>query len=108
MKEMTSAGRQVLIEEAKMQTDAINRLGIWLRAALSLMAVGLLLAWRGLGMGAGSLRGVSGIAVAIAGAAAAVIIRQGRNNGKKNVERILNSAGAGIGDTDTGKTASDE
>ena len=83
----------VLIEEARLQTQALFWLGVWKRAALSLMAVGLVLAWWGIFLSAGIIRGVLGIAIALAGGAAARIIRRGMVHGKKNVEQILKAAG---------------
>lgn len=83
----------VLIEEARLQTQALFWLGVWKRAALSLMAAGLVLAWWGIFLSTGIIRGVLGIAIAFAGGVAASIIRRGMAHGKKNVEQILKSAG---------------
>jgi len=90
---MSSDNRSILMEEARLQTQALFWLGIWKRAALSVMAAGLVLAWWGLVLSAGIIRGVLGIAIAFAGGAAASIIRRGMVHGKKNVEQILKAAG---------------
>lgn len=90
---ISSDNRSVLMEEARLQTQALFWLGVWKRAALSLMVVGLVLAWWGIFLSAGIIRGVLGIAIALAGGAAASIIRRGLVHGKKNVEQILKAAG---------------
>ena len=72
MKKQTSSKQtNALILEAKLQTDALQRLGVWLRAAA----------------------GILGVILTVVAGAAAFIIRQGRENGKKNVQRILKAAG---------------
>jgi uncharacterized membrane protein YidH (DUF202 family) len=83
----------VLIEEARLQTQALFWLGVWKRAALSLMAAGMVLAWWGIFLSTGIIRGVLGIAIAFTGGVAARIIRRGMVHGKKNVEQILKAAG---------------
>ena len=94
MKKQTSSKQtNALILEAKLQTDALQRLGVWLRAAASLAVIGLLIAWWGFQMGAGLAAGILGVILTVLAGAAAFIIRQGRENGKKNVQRILKAAG---------------
>ncbi len=93
MKQQTSEmSSEALLREAKLQTEAIWRLGVWMRAAASLAVIGLILAWWGLGMSGGLVRGVFGVILALAGAAAALTIKAGRDHGKQNVERILKAA----------------
>ena len=94
MKKQTSSKQtNALILEAKLQTDALQRLGVWLRAAASLAVIGLLIAWWGFQMGAGLAAGILGIILTVVAGTVAFIIRQGRENGKKNVQRILKAAG---------------
>ena len=94
MKKQTSSKQtNASILEAKLQTDALQRLGVWLRAAASLAVIGLLIAWWGFQMGAGLAAGILGVILTVVAGAAAFIIRQGRENGKKNVQRILKAAG---------------
>lgn len=94
MKKQTSSKQtNALILEAKLQTDTLQRLGVWLRAAASLAVIGLLIAWWGFQMGAGLAAGILGVILTVVAGAAAFIIRQGRENGKKNVQRILKAAG---------------
>lgn len=94
MKKQTSSKQtNALILEAKLQTDALQRLGVWLRAAASLAVIGLLIARWGFQMGAGLAAGILGVILTVVAGAAAFIIRQGRENGKKNVQRILKAAG---------------
>lgn len=92
-KQTLSKQTNALILEAKLQTDALQRLGVWLRAAASLAVIGLLIAWWGFQMGAGLAAGILGVILTVVAGAAAFIIRQGRENGKKNVQRILKAAG---------------
>lgn len=92
MKEMSSEQKNALIQEAKLQMDALQRLGVWLRTAASLMVIGLLIAWWGFQMGAGIFVGILGVILALVAGTAAFIIRRGRENGKKNVKRILKAA----------------
>ncbi len=81
-----------LIKEAKMQTEALMRLGVWQRLALS-PAIGALLAYTGIVTSPDLLRGVSGIAIALLSGGAALLIHTGRKKGKKNVGAILKAAG---------------
>ena len=82
-----------LIKEAKMQTEALMRLGVWQRLSLSLAAIGALLAYTGIVTSPDLLRGVSGIAIALLSGGAALLIHTGRKKGKKNVGAILKAAG---------------
>ena len=80
---------KVLLQEAKLQTDAIHRLGNWLRAGLSLTVLGFLLVIWGIGMNKSIAWGVFGIAVTVAAGLASFLIKRGRDHGRKNVEHIL-------------------
>lgn len=85
--------REFLIKEAKMQTEALLRLGVWQRLALSAAAVGALVAYTGIVMSPDLLRGVFGISTAILSGGMALLIHTGRKKGKRNVEAILKAAG---------------
>ena len=74
--------KEDLIREAKLQTDAIQRLNVWLRLGYSLVAIGFLLGMWGYQGGPGW--GVS------------IILKIGTSNAKKNVERILEAAGVNV------------
>lgn len=92
--ELSRQQKQALLQEARLQTDALYRLGNWYRLSLSLAVIGLLLAWWGLGMDAGLMRGVSGILLTVASGTAAFLIGLGRSRGKENVERMLKAVEA--------------
>lgn len=93
--ELSAARRNALLEEARLQMDALRRLGNWMRAAASLAVTGVLAAWWGLALGAGPARGVFGILLAAVAGPAAGIIWYGRNRGRRNVRHILAEAKAG-------------
>ncbi|MDO4325213.1 MAG: hypothetical protein Q4E24_04120 [bacterium] len=86
---MSDAEKKMLIREAKMQTEALMRLGIWRRAALSLMALGILLSFWSFVIQIHILAGIFGILVAVLAGWASFLITVGTKNGKKNVEKIL-------------------
>lgn len=85
--------KEFLIKEAKMQTEALLRLGVWQRLALSAAAIGVLLAYTEAVISPDLLRGVFGASLAILSGGAALLIHTGRKKGKKNVEAILKAAG---------------
>lgn len=84
-----------LICEAKLQTDAIQRLNVWLRLGYSLVAIGFLLGmW---GVQGGPAWGVPvGVACLVVGVPASIILKVGTTNAHKNVERILEAAGVDV------------
>lgn len=74
-----------------MQTEALMRLAVWMRAALSLMALGILMGVWSFAIEWNPVVGVCGILVAAVAGCAAFLISVGRKNGKRNVEKILNA-----------------
>lgn len=87
--------RADLIKEAKMQTDAIQRLKVWLRLGYSLIAIGaILLIWSSsANNGAAAVAG--GVCLAL-GTPVSVILKVGITRAKANVEGILSQAGVDI------------
>lgn len=87
--------REQLVKEAKLQTDAIQRLNVWLRLGYSLVAVGFLVGiW---GVQGGPDWGVPlGIACLVIGVPMSIILKVGTSNAKKNVERMLAAAGVDV------------
>lgn len=87
--------REALIVEAKLQTDAIQRLNVWLRLGYSFVAVGFILGlW---GMQGGPAWGVpAGVVCLVIGAPISIILKIGTTNAHKNVERILAAAGVDV------------
>ena len=78
--------RDDLIREAKMQTDAIQRLNVWLRLGYSLV-----------GMQGGPGWGVpAGIVCLVVGTPLSIVLKVGTTNAKKNVERMLEAAGIDV------------
>ena len=89
---MSETKKEFLIREAKMQAQALRRLGIWKRAALSLMVIGGLSAYTGFVTDPNIVRGVFGILTAAVSGMAAYMITLGSRRGKKNVDHILEAA----------------
>lgn len=87
--------KEELVKEAKLQTDAIQRLNVWLRLGYSLVAVGFLVGmW---GAQSGPNWGVPlGIACLVIGVPMSIVLKVGTTNAKKNVERMLAAAGVDV------------
>lgn len=88
--------REDLVREAKLQTDAIQRLNVWLRIGYSLLAVGFLVGYWGFYGGGGACFGVLGVIVLVVGAVMSVVLKVGTTNAKKNVRAILDAAGVDL------------
>lgn len=86
---MTAAEKRMLVKEAKMQTEALARLAVWRRAALSLAAIGVLLAVWCFTAQIHILGGIASVLMAGLSGAAGFLISTGRRHGKRNVENIL-------------------
>lgn len=87
--------RADLIKEAKMQTDAIQRLKVWLRLGYSLIAIGaILLIWSS--SANNGVAAVTGGVCLVLGIPASVILKVGITRAKANVEGILSQAGVDI------------
>lgn len=99
----TATPREDLVKEAKLQTDAIQRLEVWKRLAYSLLAVGFLLAYWGFENGGPGWSGPVGIVVAIASGLASFVLWRGVNNAKTNVKHILGAAGVDMESKPEGK-----
>ena len=89
--------REDALREAKLQTDAIRRLNVWLRLGYSLVAIGFLLAYGGFAGGYGTAVGVVGVVLLLVGAAASVVLKVGTTRAKQNVEKILAAVEADAG-----------
>lgn len=88
--------RADLVKEAKLQTDAIQRLNVWLRLGYSLTAIGFLVGYWGFYGAGGTTMGVIGIIALVLGALMSVVLKVGTTNARKNVERILQAAGVDL------------
>lgn len=96
--------RADLVKEARMQTDAIQHLKVWLRLAYSLVAVGaILLIWS-----SSSAKGVAtavGAVCLVLGIPAAIVLRVGITRATANVQGILSQAGVDIDKASSSKKA---
>lgn len=84
--------KEDLLREARLQTEAIQRLDAWMRLGYSAIAIGFLAGWWGFyGQGA-TWAGVLGMLVLLIGAAVSFILKVGTSRARKNVENILAAA----------------
>lgn len=90
--------REDLVREAKLQTDAIQRLNVWLRLGYSLIAAGFIVGYWGFYGGGGTGFGVLGVVMLPVGIVASAILKVGTTNAKKNVKNILEAAGIDLRD----------
>lgn len=88
--------REDLIREAKLQTDAIQRLNVWLRIGYSLLAIGFIVGYWGFYGGGGTGFGVLGVVLLVIGALVSAVLKVGTTNAKRNVRSILAAAGVDL------------
>lgn len=100
--------RDDLIREAKLQTDAIQRLNVWLRIDYSLLAVGFILGYWGFYGGGGAAFGALGVVLLVIGAILSVVLKVGTTNAKKNVRNILAAAGVNLDEKNGGAERDEE
>ena len=91
---MAKLSKQELLEEAKKQSEALERISRWRTYSMVLSAIGVVVAYMGF---TGSAKyhiaiGAAGAAVILIGMAFAIICNLGIRTGRENVERILNAA----------------
>ena len=94
------------VREAKLQTDAIQRLNVWLRIGYSLLAAGFIVGYWGFYGGGGVAFGVLGVVLLVLGAIVSAVLKVGTTNAKKNVRNILAAAGVDLDEKDEGATNS--
>lgn len=97
--------RDDFIREARLQTDAIQRLNVWLRLGYSLVAVGFLLGYGGFYGGFGAGWGIVGVVALVLGALMSVVLKVGTTNAKKNVEALMGEAGVNLEELNRQKRA---
>lgn len=78
-----------LVNEARQQTLALQRLQTWMRLAYAGIAAGALLAYWGFTQGNNVVAGVVGVIVAVIFFVIAMVFRIGIRNGRKNVNAML-------------------
>jgi hypothetical protein len=88
--------RDDLLREARLQTDAIQRLNVWLRLGYSMAAMGFLLGYWGLYGTGGVAVGVVGVILLVIGTLVSVVLKVGTTHAKGNVERMVKAAGVDI------------
>lgn len=91
---MAELSKKELLEEAKKQSEALERISRWRTYSMVLSAIGVVVAYMGF-TGSAKYRiaiGVAGIAILLIGMAFAIICNLGIRTGRENVERILNAA----------------
>lgn len=95
MKKEKRLSRGTLLEEARLQKNALERLGTWQRNAMLASSCGVALAWWGLtGSGMQFLFGIVGTLLTLLGILCAAILGLGIRNGNHNVEKLLQAAEA--------------
>lgn len=94
---LADSEREALVREAKLQTKAIMRLGIWQRLAYSLLAVGILVGWWGFQSDGPDWSRPAGIILAAVFAVVSAVLYVGIRHAKQNVRNILSVAGVDIG-----------
>ena len=87
--------RAELVREAKLQTDAIQRLNVWLRLGYSLVALGFILGMWGYQQGQTPAI-VGGVVCLVIGVPVAIILKVGTTRAHRNVENILAAAGVDV------------
>ena len=91
---MAELSKKELLEEAKKQSEALERISRWRTYSMVLSAIGVVVAYMGF---TGSAKyhiaiGAAGAAVILIGMAFAIICNLGIRTVRENVERILNAA----------------
>ena len=100
--------RADLVREARLQTDAIQRLSVWLRIGYSLVALGFVVGYWGFYGGGGAGFGALGVVLLVVGAVCSVVLKVGTTNAKKNVRAILVAAGVDLDEARAEKGKKDE
>lgn len=78
-----------LVNEARAQTLAIQRLQLWLRLAYSVLALAVLLGYWGFAENGELVAGIAGIVIGVLALVCVVVLRVGIGNGRKNVNAML-------------------
>lgn len=80
-----------LVEEARAQTLALQRLQVWLRLAYAMLAASFLLGYWGFAEGGGTVAGVVGAVLCVLTFAVVAVLRIGISHGRDNVNAMLES-----------------
>lgn len=88
-------GRNDILKEARMQSAALARLGVWKRIAYSLVAIGVIVGLWGNSTGAAPAF-VAAVICVVIGLPCSIVLTVGIRNGKANVKRMLTAAGVDV------------
>ena len=78
-----------LVNEARAQTLAIQRLQVWLRLAYAVLAVAVLLGYWGFFEKGGLVAGVVGAVLGLIALFVVIVLRTGISHGRQNVNAML-------------------
>lgn len=78
-----------LVQEARAQTLAIQRLQVWLRLAYSVLALAALLGYWGFSENGGLVPGVTGVILGVVSLVVVLVLRTGIAHGRANVQAML-------------------
>ena len=78
-----------LVNEARAQTLAIQRLQVWLRLAYAVLAVAVLLGYWGFFENGGLVAGVVGAVLGVVVLFVIIVLRTGISHGRQNVNAML-------------------
>ena len=78
-----------LVNEARAQTLAIQRLQVWLRLAYAVLAVAVLLGYWGFFENGGLVAGVVGAVLGLIALFVVIVLRTGISHGRQNVNAML-------------------
>lgn len=84
-----AASSDPLVDEARAQTLAIQRLTIWLRLAYSVLAMAALLGYWAFSEGGGLVPKVLGVALGVVSLVVVMVLRTGIAHGRENVKAML-------------------
>ena len=78
-----------LVNEARAQTLALQRLQVWLRLAYATLALAALLGYWGFAENGGLVPGIVGIVLGVISLGVVIVLRVGISHGRKNVNAML-------------------
>ena len=78
-----------LVNEARAQTLAIQRLQVWLRLAYAILAIAVLISYWGFTTANALVAGIVGVVLGVCAFLVVAVLRVGISNGRKNVNAML-------------------
>lgn len=78
-----------LVNEARAQTLAIQRLQVWLRLAYAVLAIAVLIGYWGFTTANALVAGIVGIVLGVCAFLVVAVLRTGISNGRENVNAML-------------------